>query len=49
MGSWKPGLVRRWMGRYVLLIINWTARHWIYTKGRLDPVSALFNLPGGST
>src|ERR1039458_9788794 len=28
MGSWKPGLVRRWMGRYILLVIDWTARHW---------------------
>lgn len=41
MGSWKPGLVRRWMVRYVLLVIDWTARHWLYTRGRLARVRTI--------
>lgn len=41
MGSWKPGLVRRWMGRYILLVIDWTARHWPYTQGRLARVRTI--------
>src|ERR1039458_1818204 len=41
MGSWKPGLVRRWMGRYILLVIDWTARHWPYTRGRLARVRTI--------
>jgi len=41
MGSWKPGLVRRWMVRFILLVINWTARHWPYTTGRLARVRTI--------
>jgi hypothetical protein len=41
MGSWKPGLVRRWMVRYILLVIDWTARHWPYTTGRLARVRTI--------
>jgi hypothetical protein len=41
MGSWKPGLVRKWMVRYILLVIDWTARHWPYTKGRLARVRTI--------
>ena len=40
MGSVKPGLARIWVLRYVLWLINWTARH-IYTKGRLARVRTI--------
>jgi hypothetical protein len=40
MGSLKPGLARRWVLRYVLWLIEWTARH-IYTKGRLARVRTI--------
>jgi hypothetical protein len=40
MGSLKPGLVRRWVLRYILWVIEWTARH-IYTKGRLARVRTI--------
>jgi len=38
VGSWKPGLVRRWMVRFILLVIDWTVRHWPFTKGLLARV-----------
>jgi hypothetical protein len=41
MGSWKPGLVRRWMVRYILLVIEWTARYWPYTKNLLARVRTI--------
>ncbi len=40
MGSVKPGLARVWVLRYVLWLIEWTARH-IYTKGRLARVRTI--------
>ena len=40
MGSVKPGFARRWVLRYVLWLIQWTARH-IYTKGRLARVRTI--------
>ena len=40
MGSVKPGLLRTWFVRFVLWVINFTARH-IYTKGRLARVRTI--------
>jgi len=40
MGSVKPGFARRSVLRYVLWLIQWTARH-IYTKGRLARVRSI--------
>jgi hypothetical protein len=40
MGSLKPGLVRLWTTRFVLLIIDYAARH-IYTRGRLARVRTI--------
>jgi len=40
MGSVKPGLAREWLVRFVLWVINFTARH-IYTKGRLARVRTI--------
>jgi len=40
MGSLKPGLARKWVMRYILLVIDWTARH-IYTEGRLARVRTI--------
>jgi len=40
MGAVKPGLARRWVVSYVLLAIDWTARH-IYTQGRLARVRTI--------
>lgn len=40
MGSLKPGLARRWISRYILWAIEWTARH-LYTKGRLARVRTI--------
>jgi hypothetical protein len=40
MGSLKPGLARRWLLRYILWLIEWTARH-LYTKGRLARVRTI--------
>lgn len=40
MGSVKPGFARVWVLRYVLWLIEWTARH-IYTKGRLARVRTI--------
>lgn len=40
MGSLKPGLARQWVLSYLLLVIEWTARH-IYTKGRLARVRTI--------
>lgn len=40
MGSLKPGLARRWVARYILWAIGWTARH-VYTAGRLARVRTI--------
>ncbi len=40
MGSLKPGLARSWVLRYLLWLIEWTARH-LYTKGRLARVRTI--------
>lgn len=40
MGSLKPGLARLWTIRYILWLIEWTARH-LYTKGRLARVRTI--------
>ena len=40
MGSVKPGWAHVWVLRYVLWLIEWTARH-IYTKGRLARVRTI--------
>ena len=40
LGSLKPGLVRRWVTRFVLLVIDWFARH-VYTRGRLARVRTI--------
>ncbi len=40
MGSLKPGLVRLWISRFVLLVIDYTARH-VYTRGRLARVRTI--------
>jgi hypothetical protein len=40
MGTLKPGKARLWITRFVLLIIDYTARH-IYTRGRLARVRTI--------
>src|SRR5262245_10896426 len=40
MGSLKPGLVRLWTTRCVLLAIDYAARH-VYTRGRLARVRTI--------
>jgi hypothetical protein len=40
MGSLKPGPTRRWVTRFVLLVIDYTARH-VYTRGRLARVRTI--------
>jgi len=40
MGSVKPGLLRRWLVKYVLWVIAYGARH-IYTRGRLARVRSI--------
>lgn len=40
MGSVKPGWAHVWVLRYILWLIEWTARH-IYTKGRLARVRTI--------
>jgi hypothetical protein len=40
MGSLKPGFVRLWTAIFVLLIIDWFARH-IFTRGRLGRVRTI--------
>jgi hypothetical protein len=40
MGSLKPGIVRLWTAIFVLLIIDWFARH-IFTRGRLGRVRTI--------
>jgi hypothetical protein len=40
IGSLKPGIVRRWTMSFVLLILNYTARH-VYTRGRLARVRTI--------
>ncbi len=40
MGSVKPGLVRRWLVKYVLWVIGYGARH-IFTRGRLARVRSI--------
>ena len=40
MGSLKPGLVRLWTTRFVLLAIDYAARH-VYTRGRLARVRTI--------
>jgi len=40
MGSIKPGLVRRWVTQFALLLLDYTARH-IYTRGRLARVRSI--------
>jgi hypothetical protein len=40
MGSLKPGLARQWVLRYILWVIEWTARH-LYTRGRLARVRTI--------
>ena len=40
MGSLKPGIVRLWTAIFVLLVIDWFARH-IFTRGRLGRVRTI--------
>ena len=40
MGSVKPGLLRRWLVKYVLWVIAYGARH-LYTRGRLARVRSI--------
>jgi hypothetical protein len=40
MGTVKPGVVRRWLVRYVLWVIGYGARH-IFTRGRLARVRSI--------
>jgi len=40
MGSLKPGPVRLWITRFVLLVIDYTARH-VYVRGRLARVRTI--------
>jgi hypothetical protein len=40
MGSVKPGILRRWLVKYVLWVIAYGARH-IYTRGRLARVRSI--------
>jgi hypothetical protein len=40
MGSLKPGIVRLWTAMFVLLVIDWAARH-IFTRGRLARVRTI--------
>jgi hypothetical protein len=40
MGTLKPGFVRLWTTRFVLLIIDYAARH-VYTRGRLARVRTI--------
>jgi hypothetical protein len=40
LGSLKPGLVRLWTTRFVLLLIDYFARH-VYTRGRLARVRTI--------
>jgi hypothetical protein len=40
MGTVKPGLLRRWLVKYVLWVIAYGARH-IYTRGRLARVRSI--------
>ncbi|MFI4943740.1 MAG: hypothetical protein ACHP85_10765, partial [Burkholderiales bacterium] len=40
MGSLKPGPTRLWVTRFVLLLIDYTARH-VYTRGRLARVRTI--------
>ena len=40
MGSLKPGFVRLWTTRFVLLAIDYAARH-VYTRGRLARVRTI--------
>jgi hypothetical protein len=40
MGSLKPGVVRLWITKFVLLAIDYAARH-IYTRGRLARVRTI--------
>jgi hypothetical protein len=40
MGTLKPGKARLWITRFVLLIIDYTARH-VYTRGRLARVRTI--------
>jgi len=40
MGSIKPGLLRRWVTQFALLLLDYTARH-IYTRGRLARVRTI--------
>jgi hypothetical protein len=40
MGSFKPGLVRRWTAIFLLWIIDWAARH-IYARGHLARVQTI--------
>lgn len=41
MGSWKPGWDRRFMAKFVLRVINLTARYWLFTTGRLARVRTI--------
>jgi hypothetical protein len=40
MGSLKPGTVRLWTAIFVLLVIDWFARH-VFTRGRLGRVRTI--------
>jgi hypothetical protein len=40
MGSLKPGTVRLWAAIFVLLVIDWFARH-VFTRGRLGRVRTI--------
>jgi hypothetical protein len=40
MGSFKPGLVRRWTALFLLWLVDWAARH-IYARGHLARVQTI--------
>jgi hypothetical protein len=40
MGSFKPGLVRRWTAIFLLWIVDWAARH-VYARGHLARVQTI--------
>ena len=40
MGSFKPGLVRRWTALFLLWLLDWAARH-VYARGHLARVQTI--------
>jgi hypothetical protein len=40
IGSFKPGLVRRWTATFILWLVEYTTRH-VYTRGRLTRVHTI--------